>query len=180
MPKFSDIPKMTKTPCYHVNISLDDMIDTFERYTKEYGLDLNPDFQRPHVWTEEKQIAYVEFVLRGGQSSKTILLNMPNWMHWKQDVFETGGKNCMVIVDGKQRLEAVRRFLNNEIPVFGYTLNQYEDKFRLNLISFDIYINNLNSRKEVLKWYLDLNTGGVVHSDEEIEKVKILLEKEIA
>jgi hypothetical protein len=34
------------------------------------------------------------------------------------------------------------------------------------------------TRAEVLQWYLDLNTGGVVHTDEEIAKVERMLEAE--
>ena len=39
------------------------------------GLQLNPEFQRGHVWTEEQQIAWVEYYLRGGKSGNTIYLN---------------------------------------------------------------------------------------------------------
>jgi len=34
------------------------------------------------------------------------------------------------------------------------------------------------TRAEVLTWYLQINAGGVVHSDEEIERVKELLKEE--
>ena len=103
---------------------------------------------------------------------------MPNWMHWRKDDFTVGGKDCMVCVDGKQRVEAVRKFYRNELPVFGHTFNEYEDPRHIRNISLDIYINDLNTKKEVLQWYLDLNTGGIVHTDEEIAKVKALIEME--
>lgn len=32
--------------------------------------------------------------------------------------------------------------------------------------------------KVVLQWYLDMNTGGTVHSEEEIARVRNLLEQE--
>jgi hypothetical protein len=137
------------------------------------GLDLNPDFQRGHVWSEEKQISYVEFCLRGGQSARDILFNHPNW--------QGSYIGQMVLVDGKQRLEAVRKFLRNELPVFGHTIDEYEDKvimLRSSNANFIFKVNNLKTRKEVLQWYLDINTGGVVHTEKEIEKVKKLLEKE--
>jgi hypothetical protein len=44
------------------------------------------------------------------------------------------------------------------------------------MIKFNI--NDLQYRREVLQWYLDMNTGGTVHSKEEIQRVKHLLEKE--
>jgi hypothetical protein len=137
------------------------------------GLDLDPYFQRGHVWSDDKQIAYVEFCLKGGESSRDILFNSPNWM--------STYKGEMVLVDGKQRLEAVRKFIRNELPIFGGNyLNDFDDP-RL-LLRRDAYfifkVNTLKTKKEVLQWYLDLNTGGVVHTEEEINKVKKLLKKE--
>jgi len=178
MTKFADIRKYTKPPCYHANISLDYLEPHIQNYIKEFNCQLDPDFQRGHVWSEDKQIAYVEFLIRGGQSAKDIYFNMPYWMRWRKTDFFLNKDACMVLVDGKQRIESIRKFTRNEIPVFGYTLNEYEDAFAISNIHLDFYVNNLITRKEVLQWYLDLNTGGVVHTTKEIEKVKKLLEKE--
>jgi hypothetical protein len=41
-------------------------------------------------------------------------------------------------------------------------------------------VNNLQTRKEVLTWHLQTNDGGVVHSAEELERVRGLLAKEQA
>jgi len=176
--KFKDIKQFTNPAHYAVNTSWAFLEDTLKRYNERgiigsEGLDLNPDFQRGHVWSEDKQIAYVEFCLKGGDSSRDILFNHPNW--------QGSYKGQMVLVDGKQRLEAVRKFLRNELPVFGHTIDEFEDKdimLRSFNTNFVFKINNLKTRKQVLQWYLDLNTGGVVHTSEEIEKVRKLLEKE--
>ena len=37
-------------------------------------------------------------------------------------------------------------------------------------------VNNLKTKKEVLKWYLEMNTGGTVHTKDELNKVKGMLE----
>ena len=39
-------------------------------------------------------------------------------------------------------------------------------------------VNNLKTKAEVLVWYIEFNTGGTVHTEEEINKVKMLLENE--
>lgn len=92
--------------------------------------------------------------------------------------FQRGDMKNFVLVDGKQRLEACRRFSNNEIPVFGHFLKDYNDKPDLMDARLRFNVNNLKTRAEVLQWYIDLNSGGVVHTTDEIEKVKKLLEKE--
>ncbi len=84
----------------------------------------------------------------------------------------------MVLVDGKQRLHAALRFMRNEIPAFGTLKDDYEDNLPLSSTSLYFNINSLKTKAEVLQWYLDLNTGGVVHTNDEIEKVKKMLEAE--
>ena len=83
----------------------------------------------------------------------------------------------MVCVDGLQRFTAIERFVNDEIKVFGCLFSEYEDSVRMSN-TIKININDLQTREEVLQWYIDFNSGGTVHTDEEIDKVKMLLEKE--
>lgn len=173
--RFSDIKPFTKDGNYEVNVGLKYLERTLKNYEEDYGLELNPDFQRGVVWTEEQQIAYVEFFLRGGKTARVIYFNCPSF---SRNVKENDSP--MVCVDGLQRLTAIRKFLNNELKVFGSYLNGFEDKDimlrGLGLLRFNI--NNLQTRKEVLQWYLDFNTGGTVHSQDEINRVKRLLENE--
>lgn len=174
--KFSDIPQMTKSAAYKVMIPWSSVESTLENYAGDqvahgYSLDLDPDFQRAHVWDDEKRARYVEFILRGGESAKEIFFNCKGWMgKWNGD---------MVLVDGKQRLEAVRKFLRNELKVFDkWFYKDFSDRLNICQHHFTFYVNDLKTRAEVLRWYLDINSGGVAHTKEEIKKVETLLEKE--
>lgn len=167
--RFRDIPQFIRAP-YGVDVPLDSVTDTIQRY-ENMGLDLEPDFQRPHVWTTVQQERYVKYLLKGGISARTIYLNHPGWMKSYDGDF--------VIVDGKQRLKAICDFIHNKVKVFGLFYSEFEGPLPT-MCSIRIEINSLQTRAEVLQWYLDLNTGGVVHSDEEIEKVKGLLHKELS
>lgn len=166
--KFSDIPKFTGESNYNVSIQIKYLDNTLNRYIKE-GLNLNPDFQRIHVWSKKKSIAYVEYILKGGMSGRDIYFNCPGWM--------TTFEGDFVIVDGKQRLNALMLFLQNKINIFGYKLKEYVDKIPL-MNYLDFHINNLKTRREVLTWYIEMNSGGVTHSKKELDKVRNLLEEE--
>ena len=168
MTRYRDIPQFTRDGSYAVDQPLDQLEHTLSRY-EEIGLDLNADFQRGHVWVSPQQIKYVEFLLRGGQSSRLLYFNCVGWM----DDY----KGPFVLVDGKQRLTAVLRFLRNEIPVFGHLRSEFEGHFP-SLVSLRFNINTLKTRAEVLQWYLDLNEGGVVHSQFELDRVRELLAAE--
>ena len=164
--RFKDLPKMTAVGNYETDYEFKYFISHIKEEIKE-GLVLNPDFQRGHVWSEEQQIAFIEYWLMGGKIG-TIYLNAPDW----PSVYHDGNYVC---VDGLQRITAFMRFYNNEIKAFGYFYNEFEDRpeswIRIN-------VNNLKTRKEVLKWYIEMNSGGTPHSKEEIERVKQLLNKE--
>mgnify|MGYP001601054583 CR=1 FL=1 len=78
-------------------------------------------------------------------------------------------------MDGKQRLEAVRKFLRDELLVFGAKRSDFTDNMRLTGPRFSIWINDLKTNKDVLAWYLEMNTGGTPHTEEELNKVKKML-----
>ncbi len=113
--RFRDIMQYTRSASYRVNVGWDYLEHHLERWNEAESrgnkLDLDPDFQRAHVWIEDKQRAYVEFVLRGGQSSRELQFNCSSW----QKNYDTP----IELVDGKQRLEAVRKFLRDELAIFG-------------------------------------------------------------
>lgn len=171
--EWDDIQTFSSWGKYTVGVPWNDLENTLQRYEKENYLDLNPDFQRGHVWSREQQISYVEYVLKRGNLSRNIIFNCPGWME--------GFEGQMTLIDGKQRLTAARLFMANELPVFD---GVYRQDFRRqgktiirfpNVIEFTFYINDLQTRAEILQFYLDLNAGGVVHSDTEIDRVRQLL-----
>lgn len=102
----------------------------------------------------------------GGEVSKTILWNDRNG--------EGGDYSPIEIIDGKQRLNAVRGWLKDEFPTFGHIFSQWEGPMRGHLLKFDFQLCSL-SAKEVLKLYLNFNAGGTPHSKEELDKVRALL-----
>jgi hypothetical protein len=167
--RFQDIPPFTRSANYRANIDLESLPWSIQGYLDKHGLDMDPDFQRVHVWTEDQQVRFVEYLLRDGVSGRVIYFNHPGWMDdWK---------GAFVLVDGKQRLEACLKFLRGELRVFGRLRPEFGGRISC-LTGLVFAVNNLRTRAEVLQWYLDLNTGGTVHTDAEIDKVRRLLEGE--
>lgn len=175
--KFSDIPLFTRSGSYMVHVSLDYLPSHYARMVGEYGLDVSPDFQRAHVWTTDQKIHFMEYMLRGGTSGLDIYCNSPTWNKVHLGIDEPN--NCFVLVDGKQRLDAALGFLNNEFPAFGALFREYEDKPRIMQSHFRWHVNDLATYEEVLQWYLDLNTGGTVHTPMELDKVRALLQAKV-
>ncbi len=169
--KFADIPQMSQPgyTCDHLLYMLPAVI---EKYQNEplCPLNIEPDFQRIHVWTPKQQTRYIEFLLQGGNSSRDIYLNCPGWLRSWEGPFE--------LVDGKQRLRACLDFIAGTVSIFeGLFFGDFTDKPTFS-VTLRFHINNLKTRRQVLQWYLDLNSGGVTHTTDELAKVRKLLKKE--
>ena len=173
--RFQDIEPFTRHSEWSVTVGLGYLLQHVADAENDMGLDLEPDFQRAHVWTEAQQTRFVEYFLRGGLSGRDLYFNHPNW----RSVTKLEGP--YVIVDGKQRLHALMRFMRNELPVFGYRLNEYTDSLRqIDSARVQWHVNNLKKKSEVLQWYLSLNFLGTPHTVEELERVRgLLLEEQL-
>ena len=168
--KWNEIPKFKEFGMINpINFGFVSYIDFISEQIENFGLQLNPDFQRGHVWIEEQQEKYIEFILRGGKSGRDFYFN------WNRKT------NEYVCVDGLQRTVAFKRFFDGEIKVFNQTYDDFYftkretgsnplPEFRVN-----VYINYLESKKEILEWYIDMNSGGTPHSNDEIERIRNII-----
>lgn len=142
------------------------------------AVELNPDFQRGHVWTEAQQQAFIENALRGviDQAGYAIRFNAPAW-----ESEPVGDLDPTVqCVDGLQRLTAVRRFVAGEVRPFGLHVDQLKGSaFRVvggsSQFRFRLMIYTFQWRADLLQHYLDLNSAGTPHSAAELERVRTAL-----
>ena len=163
---YKDIPRFPHS-AYEIDVQWSHIEAHLEDCVGD-GLDLDPDYQRGHVWTQAQQIAFVEFCLMGGEVGRTIIVNAPAWGE--------SSYQGSTLVDGKQRLEAVRKFVRDELPIFGgHTRSQIKGELRMFMGRFKWRVVALKTREDVLRFYLSLNVGGTPHAAEEIERVRAML-----
>ncbi|MEY0474993.1 DUF262 domain-containing protein [Providencia huaxiensis] len=82
-------------------------IATLYRKIKQKRLDLQPNFQRGEVWGKAKKQRLIDSILRGWHIPPIHVIQVPN--SEKQEV-----------LDGQQRLAAIRDFMENEFSINGY------------------------------------------------------------
>jgi len=128
--------------------------------------DIDPSFQRAHVWTEDQQSRYIEYRLQGGTSGKDIYFNCKG--------FDRGSDDTAVLVDGKQRLNALMLFMDNKIKAFDTLFKDFDGAIRMRS-GLTFHINTLETNEDVYEWYLGLNGGGTGHTQEELQKVRDLM-----
>lgn len=139
------------------------------------GLELIPDFQRGHVWTEAQQTHYIENCMRGVVPSSGYLIqfNCPTWGEHRSATDLPDGLQC---VDGLQRYTAITRFARGEVKAFGLTADDFAGtQFDLKRFRMTVAVHDFTSRSDLLNHYLSINAGGTPHSAEEIERVRGLL-----
>lgn len=140
-------------------------------------MDLIPDFQRGHVWTQEQQERWIEAVIRGAISTAGLLIQF-NAPAWEPGEYRGDMPKTIVCIDGLQRLTAIRRFVAGEIRAFGLTADQFAGtSYDLRRYRFRVAVHGFQTRADLLQYYLDLNSGGTVHSTEELARVGGLLER---
>lgn len=170
--RFNEIPQYIQSGSYQVDMPFEYLVQTIDKWVKEDGLQLEPDFQRGHVWTERQQIEFIKFVLRGGKTGRILYFNNPSWHRCVND----GEYNDFVCVDGLQRITAIRRFLNDEIEVFGQKYSEFGSRTDFVRHSMKVNVNDLKTKKDVLQWYIEMNAGGTPHTEQEIERIKKMME----
>lgn len=160
---------------------LEDFLSSNERNVVEMGgkFELMPDFQRGHVWSDAQQVSFMESLLRGAAKAD-LVFNCPGW------VGDTAGgdipEHTMQCVDGLQRLTAMRRYLRDEVRVFGglRCKDLQGTPFRSSAYRVHFEIHEISSRAELLQFYLDMNLAGVRHTAEEGLRVGGLLAAALA
>lgn len=141
---------------------------------EEDWINLNPEYQRGHVWTVKQQEAFVGHMLEGGATPIVILNRDANYRLPDE------------IVDGKQRLTAVVAWICGEIAarltdstrVYRTDFSADDQRLIMGPVGphFTAGYVHLN-RADVLRLYLRLNTGGTVHTDAEISRVQAMLDE---
>ncbi len=166
---------------YEVDVALsqlENFLGTTEKDVVAAGgvFDLEPDYQRGHVWNDEQRSRYAEAITRGSAPGR-ILFNCPGWTSYSGE----GGipSQTFQCIDGLQRLTALRRYMRGEITVFDglRASDLHASPFDPRRVRVKIAIYEFRARVSLLQFYLDLNAGGTVHAPEELARVRLLLDE---
>lgn len=148
-------------------------IDYLSQHINDGALNLDPPYQRGHVWTLEQQQNFLGFVLEGGRPPEAFVRELA---FDKPPFFE--------VVDGKQRMTALHKWWMGEISaklptsgqmVWAKDLDVVETRFAKREMNTSVQFLRGND-EEIMRVYLRLNRGGTVHTDDEIRKVERLIE----
>lgn len=152
--------------------------ESLQRYGNDWGgLDLEPDFQRGHVWSAAQQQHFIENVMRRVVTDAGLVVQF-NCPHWDTEPISTDLPRGLQCIDGLQRLTAIRAFMRGEVRPFGLSLGDFDGTSyapRRSLYRIRLAVHAFQSRAELLTYYLDINAGGTPHGANELDRVRRLL-----
>lgn len=170
--------KPLRTAQWSADYRWDNLETSLAKLGADYGgIELNPDFQRGHVWRESQQSHFIESCLREvvARSGLMLQFNCATWSMESENFDLPTGLQCL---DGLQRYTAIVRFCKGEIPAFGLYAHELDGtQFSIKRKYMTVAIHSFTRRADLLEHYLALNAGGTVHSAEEISRVRVLLEE---
>jgi hypothetical protein len=157
-----------------IRYSVDVPVGGLERNLEQFKVNIDPEYQRGHVWTEEQQSLFVGAFLENSRACPPFIMNFVDGTTYGPSE----------VVDGKQRLTALRQWLNGEIiahapcgiSVWHKDLEKTDLSALAMMVTMQWKFVGL-SKIEVMKYYLRLNSGGTVHSKKELDRVRKLIEE---
>lgn len=172
------IVRPLSSPRYEVDIGLARLQQMLDNFSQDYGgLELEPDFQRGHVWLPAQQQHFIENMMRGIVSTAGLVIqfNCPNWNDSGYSGELPKGLQCL---DGLQRITAVKAWFDGKVKPFDLSLEDLKgslfDPARMTY-RFRLAVYDFQTREALLSHYLDLNAGGTPHSEAELARVRDLL-----
>lgn len=140
-------------------------------------LSTDVDFQRDRVWNDEQKENLIRSMLLGIPIGAIYINRCDVWDGQKLKYPELDN----IIYDGKQRFTTILDFIDGlfsvEIDGVNYfydDLNFHEQKSLYDM-TIPVVRTYFENKKDLIKFYLQLNTGGTHHSQEDIQKAKTIL-----
>lgn len=166
---------------YTAHSQIKGFAERMNRLSSDYGnpIEMNPDFQRGHVWTLTQKQDFVRNVLRGAipESGFVIQFNCPNWENFDYVGDLPRGLQC---VDGLQRVTALTEFCDSKFSVDGlFEQDLQGSSFAITRgqFYFIVQVYAFENKRELLGHYLAINGGGTPHSEDELDRVRQMMKE---
>lgn len=154
-----------------MNFTMRDLEDLlYKKY--HFGLDMEPDYQRGYEWTLEDKQKLIDSIFKNVEIGKFAFIHN-GYKHDSPYLYQ--------ILDGKQRLNAILEFYENRFTYNGLYFYQLSLRDQHWFERYPITVAEAQdlTREQILRYFLNLNTGGRQISMEHLAKVALMLEEEM-
>lgn len=166
---YNDDDKLTEDEDIRFSFCNMYMGSIIHRYYKP-GIDLNPEYQRDLVWTQEQKYDLIDSIYRNVEIGKMVMIRR----HWETD------KDLYEMLDGKQRMNAIIEFYEDRFKYMGKYYSEMTPFDRNTLRNTPIAIADTEplTDEQKYRYFLKLNTTGTPVDRKHLAKVVELWENE--
>jgi len=133
-----------------------------------FGVDFNPEYQRDFVWELDDKVALIDSIFNNVEIGKFVFINLGY-----------DGKFAYEILDGKQRLKTLVDFYEDRFQFKDRYFSDLSKREQWYFTNYSISVaetNDLLTREQKLRYFINLNKNGKVMSNEQLNKVEKMLE----
>jgi len=151
---------------FHLSYMQQD-IDSLLHKHYYFGVDMDPEYQRDHVWDIDDKVALIDSLMKNYDLGK-FLFNRRSYSE-KGELYE--------IVDGKQRMTALIEFYEDRFAYKGLLFSQMSIRDQNQFRGFTVNVAEVNelNKNQLIELFIRVNTNGRIMSQEHLENVKNLL-----
>lgn len=138
-------------------------------YYSGSGIDLNPDYQRGNVWTDEQKYNLIKSIFRNIDIGKFTIIRRP---------FSKDLDSYYEMLDGKQRLTTILEFYEDRFKYNGKFFSEMHPRDQMHFKEYSISYAETEPLTDGQKYnyFLKLNVTGTPVDLKHIKKVERMLE----
>lgn len=148
-------------------------INDFINWHENNELILSAKYQRNSVWNEKAQSYLIDTILRG--------LPIPQ-VFVRQKIDTQLRKTTREIIDGQQRLRAIIKFYNNDLPIMklhneelsGKYYSDLDEEYKLTFLDYQIPVELIKSSDDnvIYDMFMRVNTNSITLNRQELRNAK--------
>jgi len=140
-----------------------------------FGVNMNPDYQRDLVWELKDKVKLIDSIFHNVDIGKFVFRSL----EYKESYEKNEKGYTYEIIDGKQRLTAIKEFYEDRFKYKGRTFSELNLRDKAHFDTYSISCAEVKGAtdQQIYKLFVRLNTGGKAVSEEQINKVKNLIKE---
>jgi len=139
-------------------------ISSLLHYVFEWGIDMDPDYQRGYVWDDSDKEKLLDSIFKGIEIGKIALIKNEFNDSYSYEMF-----------DGKQRLSTLVDFVMDKYKYKGFYFSELSSKDNFHILNNYFIsvalIENSITEKQKLEYFIRLNTSGKVMGADYLNKL---------
>jgi hypothetical protein len=170
------IERLEEDQDVHFNYQQRDLISLVNMMLKDYGIDLEPEYQRGNVWSKQQKYDLIDSVFRNIDIGKFAVIKRP----WGKNPNVPATPKLYEMLDGKQRLTALFEYYMGRFKYRGLYFYElcHRDKGHFKHYSVSYAESAPLTKEQKYRYFLKLNTTGTPVDINHIKKVRELWLKE--